>query len=84
MLKYLCQQFVYLEMMNILSDDLEQHDFVVNRVIDIRFVAMMYLAITIHHDAMSLETPGATFIYICSNVIRQNCEDLFPWKYKYH
>jgi hypothetical protein len=43
-LEYLSQQFAYLEMVNVLPDDLEQREFVANRALDVRSAAMTYLA----------------------------------------
>ena len=59
-LEYLSQQFAHLELVNVLPDDLEQRDFVVNRALDVRSASMMYLAVTIRHDATPLGTPGTT------------------------
>jgi len=47
--------------MNILPDDLEQRGFVVNRALDVRSASMMYLAVTIRHDATSLGIPGTYY-----------------------
>jgi len=57
-LEYLSQQFAYLEMVNVLPDDLEQREFVANRALDVRSAAMMYLAFMVGHDATPLGTPG--------------------------
>ena len=83
-MEYLSQQFAHLEMMNVLPDDLEQRDLVVNRALDVRSAAMMYLAVRIRHDATTLGTPGANPMYIRLNEVRQNCEDSFPWRCKDH
>src|SRR5271169_5377492 len=80
MLEYLCQQFAHLELVNVLPDDLEQRDFVVNRALDVRSASMMYLAVSIRHDATPLGTPGTTPICIRLNDVRQkrhdDCHDL--------
>ena len=56
--------------MKLLPDELEQREFVVNRALDVRSAAMMYLAVSIRHDATPLGTPGTTPTYICSNKAR--------------
>ena len=57
-LEHLSKQFAHLELVNVLPDDLEQRDFIVNRALDVRSASMMYLAISIRHDATPLGTPG--------------------------
>ena len=69
-LEHLSHQFAHLEMMKVLPDELEQREFVVNRALDVRSAAMMYLAVSIRHDATPLGTPGTTPAYICLNKIR--------------
>ena len=57
-------------MMKVLPGELEQREFVVNRALDVRSGAMIYLAVSIRHDATPLGTPGTTPAYICLSKIR--------------
>ena len=57
-LEYLSQQFAHLEMVKVLPDDLDQHEFVTNRALDVRSASMAYLAFMIRHDATPLGIPG--------------------------
>jgi len=42
----------------VLPDELDQREFVVNRALDVRSASMMYLAVSIRHNATPLGTPG--------------------------
>ena len=79
-LEYLSHQFAHLELVNVLPADLEQRDFVTNRALDVRSASMIYLAITIRHDATPLGTPGTMPQYIHFNKVRQSSQDIFPWR----
>ena len=57
-LDYLCQQLGELDVTNILPDEVERHDVVINRAIDVRIACMRYLASHISHDATRLGTIG--------------------------
>ena len=69
-LEHLSHQFAHLEMMKVLPGELEQREFVINRALDVRSAAMMYLAVSIPHDATPLGTPGTAPTYICLNEVR--------------
>ena len=69
-LEHLSHQFAHLEMMKVLPGELEQREFVVNRALDVRSAAMMYLAVSIRHDTTPLGTPGTAPTYICLNEVR--------------
>ena len=57
-------------MMKVLPGELEQREFVVNQALDVRSAAMMYLTVSIRHDATPLGTPGTAPTYICLNEVR--------------
>ena len=57
-------------MMKVLPGELEQREFVVNRALDVRSAAMMYLTVSIRHDATPLGTPGTAPSHICLNEVR--------------
>ena len=50
----MCQQLEQLEIIDILPTDINEHDSVVNRGLDIRSACMIYLGIHIRHDATPL------------------------------
>jgi hypothetical protein len=64
-LEYMSQQFAQLETVNFLPEDLEQREFVINRAIDVRSASMVYLALSIRHDATPLGTTGAKPFCTC-------------------
>jgi len=62
MLDYLCQQLEQLAILDIIPEDLEQRDFVINRALDVRSAAMLFLAMNIRHDSTFLGIPGMFFL----------------------
>jgi hypothetical protein len=58
-LDYICHQVGQLGIVDTIPSDLEQRDVVINRAIDVRSAAMLYLALHIQHDATRLVIPGA-------------------------
>lgn len=58
MLDFMCQQLEQLRVVGSIPEDLEQHDILVNRALDVRSACMRYLAANIHHDTTFLGTTG--------------------------
>lgn len=50
-------------MVKLLPEDLEQREFVINRAMDVRSASMVYLAVSIRHDATPLGTTGTMQSY---------------------
>jgi len=57
-LDYLCQQIGQLGVANDLPEGLDRRDVVINRAMDVRSAAMLYLASHINHDATPFGTLG--------------------------
>jgi hypothetical protein len=57
-LNFMYQQLEQLEILNILPEELEQRVSVINRAIDVRSAAMIYLAVNIHHQTTALGDMG--------------------------
>jgi hypothetical protein len=63
-LNFMYQTLEQLEILDILPETLEQRESVVNRAIDVRSAAMMYLAVNIHHQTTPLGDMGKTFLHL--------------------
>ena len=69
-------------MVKLLPEDLEQREFVINRAMDVRSASMVYLAVSIRHDATPLGTTGTMQSYTRLNEIRQSSQDSFSWRHR--
>lgn len=56
-LDYMCQQLGQLGVIYNIPEDLE-HQFVINRAIDVRSASMLHVALQINHDGMWFGTVG--------------------------
>jgi hypothetical protein len=57
-LDHICQQLEQLAILDVLPNDLEQRDVIINRALDVRSAAMLFLAIAIRYEATSFGIPG--------------------------
>ena len=57
-LNFMYQQLEQLEILDTLPEELEQRESVVNRAIDVRSAAMIYLAVNIRHQTTALGDIG--------------------------
>jgi len=64
------QQLEQLEILDMLPEDLEQHESVVNCAIDVRSASMIYLAVNIRHQATPGGDIGKTSLRTSINRIR--------------
>jgi hypothetical protein len=58
MLETITQFVEQLTVLELLPDDLKKRDFVLNRALDVRSAAMVYLAICIRHNSIRGGIPG--------------------------
>ena len=56
-----------LAVLNALPDDLDNADFVLNRALDVRSAAMLYLALVIRNEATSFGIPGMNLCSLTLN-----------------
>ena len=59
-------------MVKVLPDEVEQREFVINQALDVRSASMMYLAVSIRHNATRLGTPSTPCITRPINVIMKS------------
>ena len=78
----MCQQLEQLAILDILPDDLEQREFVINRALDVRSAAMLFLATNIRHDSTFLGIPGILSFIALVTKNRQSRQGLLLWRRK--
>lgn len=68
MLDYICQLLEQMAVLEVLPNDLEQREFVINRALDVRSAAMLYLATHIRDEATAFGIPGTPQSKAVSNI----------------